>query len=599
MRFLDRARADLVSLRGYFRALRAVQPIAGVPTRVFPTLIDKLARRHGDRPALLSERESFTYRDLADRMNRYARWALAQGLDKGDTVCLLMPNRPEYLAIWLGVTRVGGVVALLNTNLVGQSLAASIDGVAPKHVIVAAEISSQFDSAEPFLKTKPRLWMKGEGASRLPCIDHDIDGLDGAPLDGNEIRSVTLSDPALYIHTAGTTGLPKAAVVDHHRLMLAVLGFAGILDARPSDRMFGCLPMYHMLGGVLAIGPLLMRGGSVVIREKFSARAFWRDVRRTDCTILQYVGEIAQALLRAPPHPQETRHHLRLCCGAGLRPHVWREFKTRFRIPHVLEFYGATKGNVMLINFEEKEGSIGRLPWFMRRRFSTSIIRYDVEQEIPLRDSRGLCMQCPPGEPGEAIGQLLTGRDLPASRFGGYRDAADTEQEILRNVFRPGDAWFRSGDLMTQDADGYFYFVDRIGDTFRWKGENVSTKEIEQALCSFSGIEGAIVYGLRVPERVGRAVAATVICPDWIDVSALHAHVTRHLPGYARPLFLRIHRSTAAAAADALKKADLVADGFDPARTTDQLYFNETEAKDFVPLDAGLYALIMAGEARL
>ncbi|HEX5845276.1 MAG TPA: AMP-binding protein, partial [Rhodoplanes sp.] len=249
MRFLDRARADIVSLRGYFRALRAVQPIAGAPARVFPTLIDKLARRHGERPALLSERETFTYRGLADRMNRYARWALAQGLDKGDTVCLLMPNRPEYLAIWLGVTRVGGVAALLNTNLVGQSLAACIDSVAPKHVIVAAELSPQFDGAEPFLETKPCLWMKGEGASRLPCIDHDIDKLSGAPLDGNEIRRVTLSDPALYIHTAGTTGLPKAAVVDHHRLMLAVLGFAGILDARPSDRMFDCLPMYHMLGG--------------------------------------------------------------------------------------------------------------------------------------------------------------------------------------------------------------------------------------------------------------------------------------------------------------------------------------------------------------
>jgi fatty-acyl-CoA synthase len=271
MRFFERVRADIASLRGFSRALSAVRPIARTLTGTFPALIDKLAARHGDRPALLSERESFTYRGLADRMNRYARWALTHGVEKGDVVCLLMPNRPDYVAIWLGITRVGGVAALVNTNLVGQSLAACIDSVAPKHVIAAGELSAQIVGAEPYLKTKPRLWIKGEGPSQLPCIDSDVDHLPGGPLDGKEIRGVTLSDPALYIFTAGTTGLSKAAIIDHQRLMRAVLGFAGVLDAQPTDRMFDCLPMYHMLGGVLAIGPLLVRGGSVVIREKFTA----------------------------------------------------------------------------------------------------------------------------------------------------------------------------------------------------------------------------------------------------------------------------------------------------------------------------------------
>jgi fatty-acyl-CoA synthase len=208
-------------------------------------------------------------------------------------------------------------------------------------------------------------------------------------------------------------------------------------------------------------------------------------------------------------------------------------------------------------------------------------------------------MRCGPGEPGEAIGRIAMGRRRPASRFIGYLDKADNERKILRNVFKPGDAWFRTGDLMSQDADGYFYFVDRIGDTYRWKGENVSTTEVEQALCSFPGVEGAIVYGLRVPGRDGRAGAATLLCPGWIDVSALHAHLTKHLPVYARPLFVRLHRSKSDAASINLKKTDLVADGFDPARTTDQVYFNDAQTKTFVPLDAGLYALIMAGEARL
>ncbi len=598
MRFAERLKADLLSLRAFARALRRVRPIAKTPAHVFPALIDGLAARHGERPALLSERETFSYRDLAGRVNRYARWTLAQDLANGETVCLLMPNRPEYVAIWLGVTRVGGVAALLNTNLAGQSLAACIDSVAAKHVIVAAELAPQIAAAEPHLKTKPRLWIKGEGASRFPRIDIDIEGLSAAPLDGAEIRAVTLADRALYIFTAGATGLPKPAIIDHQRLMTAIAGFAGLLATQPSDRMYDCLPLYHMLGGVLAIGPLLLRGGSVVIRKQFSAHDFWRDVRRTDCTLLQYVGEIPAALLRCPPQLEEGQHRLRLCCGVGLRPDIWREFKTRFRIPRILEFYGTTEGNVALFNVEEKEGSVGRLPWFMRRRFPTAIIRFDVEKELTLRDSRGFCMRCGPGEPGEAIGALSLGKGRPIGRFAGYFDKADNESKILRNVFAPGDAWFRTGDLMMQDADGYFYFIDRIGDAFRWKGENVSTTEVAQALRSFPGVEGAIVYGVRVPDREGRAGAATLVCPSWIDVSALHSHLAKRLPGYARPMFVRVHRA-GMEAAHKLKKADLAADGFDPAQTTDQLYFNDTQKKSFVPIDAGLYALIMAGEARL
>jgi fatty-acyl-CoA synthase len=598
MRLTERLRSDILYLRAFARALRQVRPIDKTPARVFPALVDGLAARHGDRPALLSERETFSYRDLAGRTNRYARWTLAQDLAKGETVCLLMPNRPEYVAIWLGVTRVGGVAALLNTNLAGERLAACIESVAAKHVIVAAELAPQIAGAEPHLKNKPRLWIKGEGASRYPRIDIDIEGLSAAPLDGDEIRGVTLADRALYIFTAGMTGLPKPAIIDHQRLMVAIAGFAGLIGARRNDRMYDCLPLYHMLGGVLAIGPLLLRGGSVVIRNEFSPHDFWRDIRRTDCTLLQYAGDIPAALLRIPPQPEEDRHRLRLCCGAGLHPDLWREFKTRFRIPRILEFYGTTEGNVALFNIEGKEGSVGRIPWFVWRRFPTTLIRFNVEKELALRDSRGFCMRCGPGEPGELIGAISLGKGRLVGRFAGYFDKADNEGKILRNVFAPGDAWFRTGDLMTQDADGYFYFIDRIGDTFRWKGENVSTTEVARALRSFPGVEGAIVYGVRVPDREGRAGAATLVCPGWIDVSALHDHLAKRLPGYARPLFVRVHRAGTEAARK-LKKADLAEDGFDPTRTSDQLYFNDTQKKSFVPIDAGLYARIMEGEARL
>lgn len=599
MRWRDRINADLVCLRVYYRALTEMRSNTRNPARVFPALIDGLAEHHSDRLALVSEHESLTYNGLAERVNRYARWALAQDLGKGETVCLLMPNRPEYLAIWLGITRVGGVAALINTHLVGESLAACIDSVAPKHIIVAAELSLQLAGAQPLMKTNPQIWIKGQAAAGLARIDDDVEKLAGTRLGLYEHRDVTLDDHALYIFTSGVTGLPKPAIVDHRRLMLAIYGFAGILDPERNDRMYGCLPMYHMLGGIAAIGPMLVRGGSVAIREKFSASDFWRDVIRTDCTMLQYVGEIPWALLRTPEHPHETRHRLRLCLGAGLRSDIWEAFKTRFQIPRILEFYASTEGNVMLFNFEEKEGSVGRLPLLARQLFPTALIRIDVEKEAPVRDSRGYCMRCIPGEAGEAIGQI--GRDWlrPISRFSGYANEADTEHRILRNVFRRGDAWFRTGDLLSQDADGYFYFVDRIGETYRWKGENVSTTEVELALRAFPGIKDAVIYGVHVPGYPGRTGMAALIAPPMMDLSALHAHLAKRLPAFARPAFVRILAAAAKAAPLKTRKAELAAEAFDPGKCKEPVYFSDAQRKAFVPLDAQLHALIMAGEASL
>jgi fatty-acyl-CoA synthase len=498
------------------------------------------------------------------------------------------------------LTRIGGVAALLDTRRVGQSLAACIDAAAPKHIIVAAEFALQLAGAEPYLKTNPQLWIHGENTTRLPCIDGEIEALSGAPLEASERREVTIADPALCIYMAGIAGLPKPAVIDHERLMRTVFGFAGILNAQPSDRMFDCLPMYRLLGGVAAIGPLLVRGGSVAIRERFSARDFWHDLIRTECTLLQYVGDIPRALLRAPPLSAPPGHQLRLCCGVGLRHEIWREFKTRFAIPHILEFYASTDGNVTLFNFEEKDGSLGRLPWFVRRRFPTAVVRFDVEKEAPVRDSRGFCMRCRPGEAGEAIGRTAKGWLRRAGRSNGSPDdGADNERRILRNVFKRGDAWLRTGDLMSQDADGYFYFVDRIGDTYRWKGENVSTTEVELALRAFPGVEDALVYGVAVPHRDGRAGMAALVARPGIDLAALHAHLAKRLPSYARPIFLRLRWKAGRPVSLRLRKADLVADGCDPGRTADELYCSELQGRSFARLDAALHARILAGEAAL
>jgi fatty-acyl-CoA synthase len=599
MRAIDRLKGDLTFLRGALRALRRTAPIAKNPTRVFPVVLDDLAHRFGDRPALISSRETFSYRMLSQRANRYARWALAQGIGRGETVCLLMPNRPEYMAIWLGVSAAGGVTALLNTNLSGPSLAYCIDLVAPKHLIAAAELMPALRAAEPYLKSPPKVWTHGACAEADVRIDREIESFAAEPLRADERRPLTIEDKALYIYTSGTTGLPKAANINHYRLMLAAFGFGAVMDTKESDRMYDCLPMYHTAGGVVATGAMLVAGGSVVIREKFSAREFWDDVVRHECTLFQYIGELCRYLVNSTPSDNETMHRLRMCCGNGLRPDIWLDFKDRFRIPQILEFYAATEGNVNLFNFEGKPGAVGRIPWFVAGRFPTAVIRFDVETEQPVRDARGFCIACAANEIGETIGKIVNDPSAPSHRFEGYASAAETDRKILRDVFEKGDAWFRTGDLMRKDEDGYFYFVDRIGDTFRWKGENVSTTEVAEVVSEFPDVQEANVYGVQIPGCDGRAGMAAIVCEGQCNLAALRAHIARRLPEYARPLFLRIRGEIEVTTTFKQKKIDLLRQGFDPDATGDPLYFNDPQSRAFVPLDRDLYQRILAGQVKL
>ena len=485
-------------------------PIARHPTRIFPVVIDELADRYGDKPALVSDRETLTYRELAEHSCRYARWALGQRIAKGDVVGLMMGNRPEYVAIWLGIIRAGGTVALLNTNLAGPALAYCIDIVKPSHLIVAADLVEALASCNSYRTTAPRLWMFGEaksaGASDVPRLDEAAAALDGRPLAIAERPALTTEDQALFMYTSGTTGRPKAANINHFRLMLASEAFAGVLNAGPDDRMYDCLPMYHTSGGVVATGATLFTGGTVFIRDRFSATEFWNDVVRHRCTMFMYIGELCRYLLNTPPQNNERNHSLRICCGNGLRDDIWDEFKTRFAIPRILEFYAATEGNLALFNFEGKPGAVGRIPWYLKANFPTRIVRFDVEKELPVRNAAGFCEEAPPGEVGEAIARIFKDPSKPAGRFEGYADTGQNGGKVLHNVFEPGDTWFRSGDLMRRDAQGYFYFVDRIGDTFRWKGENVSTTEVSEALCTFPESPMPTSMALRSP--AGRAVPA-------------------------------------------------------------------------------------------
>jgi len=584
--------------KGWLRALELTAPIVNNPYRILSTVIEDLAEKFGAAPALLSDRECLTYRALVERSNRYARWALVQGLARGDTVCLFMPNRPEYMAIWLGISHVGGVVSLLNTNLAGPSLAHCINIVRPKHIIVAAELVDPLTTALSDLTDATTIWVHGTDHDEFLRIDRDLERHAGERLCEAERRSITIADRALYIYTSGTTGLPKAANVSHSRLMQWSHWFAGLMDTRSTDRMYNCLPMYHSVGGVLATGAVLVGGGSVVISGKFSAHQFWNDVIRWDCTLFQYIGELCRYLLHSAPHPHETEHRIRMCCGNGLRPDVWDDFKRRFRIPQILEFYAATEGNVSLFNVDGKSGAIGRIPSFLAHRFPATLVKFDVETDAPLRDAQGFCIRCAPNEVGEAIGKIPNDPLSIASRFEGYTSREASESKILRNVFERGDAWFRTGDLMRRDEKGYFYFVDRVGDTFRWKGENVATSEVTEAICAFRGVKEANVYGVAIPGTDGRAGMAALVTDEELDLVAFRTHLSQRLPEYARPLFLRIRSELDVTATFKHRKDALVRQGYDPTASADVIYFDDRERSVFVRLDETLYDRIQSGAIR-
>jgi fatty-acyl-CoA synthase len=582
--------------KAWLRALEVTAPIARHPGRTFPVVVEELAERFGDAPALVSDTEILTFRQLAERSNRYARWAMTYGVRKGDTVCLLMPNRPEYMAIWIGICRAGGTAALVNTHLVGPSLARSIDTVAPRHIIVAHELLDHFRSAMPDLVTTAVVWSHGDGDPAFPDVTQAVAELDGSPLAAGERVEVTLDDHALFIYTSGTTGLPKAAIISHFRLMNWAHWFAGMMDTGPSDRMYNCLPMYHGVGGAVATGAVLVNGGSVFIRDGFSAAAFWDDIGRHGCTIFQYIGELCRYLLNASSGPAGATP-LRLCCGNGLREDIWLAFKERFHIPQILEFYASTEGNITLFNVEERPGAIGRIPPFIAHRSRLALVKFDADRGVPLRGAGGQCIPAGPDEVGEAIGRIENARDERAGRFDGYTAADETEKKVLRDVFKAGDAWFRSGDLMRRDAAGFYYFVDRVGDTFRWKGENNSASEVTAAIRSFPGVRDALVYGVTLPGTDGRAGMAEIACAGSLDAAALRAHLAERLPRYALPVLLRL-RSELELTPTFKQKTSAAQVPYDPAACRDPLYVHLPE-RGYILLDAALYERIRDGKLRL
>jgi len=346
-----------------------------------------------------------------------------------------------------------------------------------------------------------------------------------------------------FIYTSGTTGLPKAAPVKNSKFWGSSPFFVHQFGVNQDDVLYNCLPLYHSAGGMISVGMWMTTGATMVIKRKFSATAFWEDVGTHKVTVFQYIGELCRYLMTSPPSPLDNKNNLKVAIGNGLRPDIWEEFQTRFAIPEIGEFYAATEGNVSMwltVSGQEGRGAIGHRGRLLSLEDSQyAILKFDVDKEEPIRDARGFCLPCEKGVAGELVGRIVPG--VPGREFVGYHGNKEgTEKKILKTVFEGDETYFRTGDLVREDERGYFYFVDRIGDTFRWKGENVSTNEVAETLSVFPGCQEVNVYGVQIPNHDGRAgMAAMVAGPD-LDYSKLGAYVSEKLPPYAVPFFLRI-----------------------------------------------------------
>lgn len=591
---LSGLRRDFDFLRMAMRMQKLTGSISEADEELVADDFETVAEKYAQNVAFYFEGGETTYAELDARANRVARWALDQGLRAGDCVALIMENRPDYLAVWIGLAKVGVVTALVSNSLEGRALAHCVNISGATHVITGSDQDKAIEGAKAQFEASPRLWTLG--GTQGEDLDAALAGQNDARLCRAHRAHLRCGDLCLYAYTSGTTGLPKAARLSNARVKMMMRTFIAPNRTTERDRVYVTLPLYHATGGIAAVGQALMSGAGVILRRRFSASAFWDDVAEHGATSFVYIGELCRYLLNQPPHPEERTHQLRNCFGNGLRPEIWDEFRDRFAIPQICEFYSSTEGNVSILSFDGKVGAVGRIPHWLEWAFAhVAFVKFDVETEQPVRGADGFVVRADVDEPGEVLGRI---GDNVRTRFDGYNDEIATSRKILRDVFEPGDMWFRTGDLMRKDAQGYVYFVDRIGDTYRWKGENVSTNEVGKVLSRVKGVSLANVYGVPVPGADGKAGMAAVTLKEEVDFNRLYDTLAEDLPPYAIPLFIRVQQSAETTGTFKFRKVDLVKEGFNPNRTDDPVWMLHPEQKEYVPLTEGRYKSLIQGAYR-
>ncbi|MGJ8669453.1 MAG: long-chain-acyl-CoA synthetase [Oceanococcus sp.] len=558
-------------------------------------MVERQAKERPNQIAVQYEDQSITYAQFNAAANRYAHYFSSQGVSGGDAVAIFMENRPDVLIAVAGIVKLGAVASMINTSQRGDVLKHSLNLVQPKFCIVGSELQEALDEISEQLDDSllaARLYVRDDNKEDTPTGYIDLDALLPQQADTNPASTddVLLGQPAYYIFTSGTTGLPKASVMSHLRWMRACYAMGqAALGTSPRDVFYCCLPLYHNNALTLAWSAVLGGGATLALARKFSASGFWDDIRRYDASMFCYIGELCRYLLSQPTNPLDRQHRVRICVGNGLRPEIWDEFKNRYDIGHINEFYGASEGNLLFTNAFNVDRTAGFCP------MSFAVVQYDIEADEPVRNAAGNMLKVAKGESGLLITEVT-------ERFGfeGYTDASASQKKLLHDVFSAGDCWFNTGDLVRDQGFKHIQFVDRLGDTFRWKGENVATTEVEAATNAWPQMEQAVVYGVEVPNCDGRAgmAAITPNCAlDEFDFAGFAKHVQEQLPAYALPLFLRVKSSQEVTGTFKYRKVDLKSEGFEPAACKEPLYV--LLKGQYQALDTSVYDAIQRGEQRL
>ena len=534
---------------------------------------EKAVKRNPQGIALLFEDQSYSYRALNEWANQIAHYYLSLGAKKGDVIAVMVENRPELIATIVALAKIGVTIALVNTSQVGKVLAHSINLVNPIAVIAGEEVRAAIDEIRQDLNVaQDRFHWFADQETRKHAgtapkgyvnLAQQIDQF--PKFNPSTTRTVTGKDGLFYIYTSGTTGLPKAVIFTHSRWTLAYGTYGHILNLGKDDVMYVTLPLYHATGVVVCWCGVIAGSATLAVRRKYSTSAFWKDVQKFNASAIGYVGELCRYLIDAPTTELDRAHRVTKMIGNGMRPNIWGKFKERFGVQEVLELYASSEGNVGFSNIFNFDNTVGFSPT------PYAIVEFDKEKNELVRDKKGHCKKVKTGEVG-----LLIGKITSRSPFDGYTDPEKNKSVILKDVFTKGDSYFNTGDLVRDIGFRHAQFVDRLGDTFRWKGENVSTTEVENMVCEYHKIAEAVVYGVEIPNTNGRAGMAAITLVDGeelneADLSAMVNVFKKCLPSYAIPVFLRVQAKVETTGTFKYQKNKLKEDAFNPAKTSERL----------------------------
>ncbi len=551
------------------------------------TLVELNAEKYAENIAIKFEDIKLTYKEFNEWVNRYAHYFISIGLKKGDVVELMMANRPEYLIIVTAIGKIGAITSLINIDLRELSLVHCLKLTLGKIIIVGENCFNMFNrvKSELDLSQVQNLYFLAD-LSSIPTPKGFIDLsqevknflVENPPTTIN----VKSSDPFAYIFTSGTTGFPKATIYAHATMVSSYYIFGGmLLELTPDDTMYVSLPLFHSNSLGVGCASTFGGGSAIAIGRKFSASNFWDEIRKHNATAFNYVGEVCRYLLNQPPKPDDSDNPVTKVLGLGLRPEIWMDFKKRFNISKIGEYYSATEAVGSFVNYFFFDCTVGYslIPY--------AIVKYDHEEERLVRNEKGSMKRVKPGETG-----LLLFKIGGAAVFRGYTEKKATDSKVFHDVFRKGDRWFNTGDLMREIGNKHAQFVDRLGDTFRWKGHNISTTEIEKIINSFSQVLFSTVYGVRIPGTDGRAGMA-VIAPNTsiedFNLKELADLLKQNLPSYGVPIFIRIKSELTTTATFKLKKVKLKKEGFDFEKVDDPMYVILPDESDYIPLKKEIY----------